>query len=90
MQFDNCAKFGGTALESTRKHFEEAGYEMPKIVFWNLNSYDNVPARFNEDGVALISGFSPAVMQGVLKAQFDLFAPEAIMLTTVMVDRYAI
>jgi len=90
MQFDACAKFGGSALEATRARFEAAGYELPKIVFWNLNSYDNVPARFNDQGVALISGFSPAVMQGVLKADFDRFTPEAIMLDTVMVDRYAI
>ena len=90
MQFDHCVRFGGTALDSARAQFEAAGYEMPKVVFWNLNSYDNVPARFNEQGVALISGFSPAVMKGVLSAKLESFTPEAIMLQTVMVDRYAI
>lgn len=90
MQFDACAKFGGTALEATKARFEQAGYEMPQIVFWNLNSHDNVPARHNSKGVALISGFSPAVVKGVLAAKLDNFTPEAIMLATVMNDRYAI
>ena len=57
---------------------------------WNLNAYDNVPAKYDESGVALISGFSPAIMKSVLGGDMEQFTPEAIMMKTIMVDRYAI
>ena len=44
--------------------------------------------RSNEQGVALVSGFSPAIIKGVLAADLDNFTPEAIMLKTIMSDRY--
>jgi len=88
MQFDACASFGGTAMETIKKHYAAAGYEVPKVIFWNLHSHDNVPARFNEQGVALVSGFSPAIMKALLKGDTESFTPEHIMWNAVMVPRY--
>ena len=42
------------------------------MVFWNICSRTNtVPLQQNEAGVALISGFSPAVYQMVLSNALD-------------------
>jgi hypothetical protein len=88
MQFDQCAKFDDSAMEMIARKFEAAGYEIPKIVFWNLNAADNVPVKYDTRGVALVSGFSPAIMKAVLSADTEQFSPEAIMLNAVMVPRY--
>lgn len=88
MQFDMCANYDDSAMQMIARKYAEAGYAMPNIVFWNLNAHDNVPARFNDKGVALVSGFSPAIVKGVLAADLDDFTPEAIMLKTIMSERY--
>jgi hypothetical protein len=89
MQFNQCARFDDSAFEMISRKYEEAGYEMPKIVFWNLNSKDNVPVRFDQNGVALVSGFSPTILKSVLSGDMENLTPQGIMLKTVMVDRYA-
>jgi hypothetical protein len=88
MQFDQCARFDDSAMKMIARKFEEAGYELPKIVFWNLNAADNVPVKYDTRGVALVSGFSPAIMTAVLGGDADKFTPEAMMLKAVMLPRY--
>lgn len=91
MQFDQGVSHDDSAIEMIARKYEAAGYELPKVVFWNLNAaYGNVPVKFNKTGVALVSGFSPAVAKSILSGNLDDFSPEAIMLKTVMQDRYAI
>ena len=88
MQFDACARFDDSAMKMIERKFNEAGYDLPKIVFWNLNAHDNVPVKYDTRGVALVSGFSPAIMVGVLGGDTENFTPEAIMMKTVMNERY--
>lgn len=90
MQFDHCARFDDSAMQMFKRKFEAAGYVMPQIVFWNLNAHSNVPVSSTESGVALVSGFSPAIMKALLSGNLEEFTPEAIMLKTVMSDRYSI
>ena len=91
MQFDTCVKHDDSAIEMIARKYEAAGYELPKVVFWNLNAaYGNAPVKFDKSGTALVSGFSPAVAKSILSGSMDDFTPEAIMLKTVMVDRYAV
>ena len=46
-----------TIFENARKRFEEAGYELPAVVFHNVNSWHmQVPVRGNTKGAALVSG----------------------------------
>lgn len=88
MEFDHCAR-GQTNFQAAQELYKDAGYEMPRVVFWNLNSRTkNVPVRHNEQGVALVSGFSPAILKSIVGAED--FSPEKIMLDAVMVDRYAV
>jgi hypothetical protein len=90
MQFNQCAKHDDSAMEMIERKFEAAGYRMPQVVFWNLNSSGNVPVKADKSGAALVSGFSPSIMTALLAADLDQFTPEGIMLKTVMVDRYKI
>ena len=90
MQFNQCARFDDTAMQMIERKFTDAGYVVPQIVFWNLNSSDNVPVKADKSGAALVSGFSPSIMTSLLAADLEQFTPEGIMLKTVMSDRYAL
>lgn len=90
MQFDSCARFDDSAMQMIKRKYKDAGYEVPAIVFWNLNAADNVPVKFNTSGVALVSGFSPTIVKSVLSADMDQFSPESIMMKTIMNPRYDI
>lgn len=86
MEFDACTT-GETNFTAARSRFERAGYVLPRIVFWNLNSRtNNVPVKAREDGTVLISGFSPAVMKSVLSCED--FNPMSMMYDVVMSERY--
>ena len=89
MQFDQCAEFDDSAMESIKRNYEEAGYSLPQVVFWNLNSKGGVPVQANSQGVALISGFSPAILKSLLAGNMEEFSPVSIMMKTIMNDRYS-
>ena len=88
MQFDSCAKYDDSAIEMMRRKYESAGYNMPVVVFWNLNAADNVPVKHNENGVALVSGFSPSIMKSILETDLENFTPRGIMMKTIMNPKY--
>ncbi len=90
MQFDRCARYDDRALDMIARKYEQAGYAMPKIVFWNLNTgYGNVSVQFDSRGTAHVSGFSPAIMKSVLANDLEDFTPYNVMLKTLMDERYA-
>jgi len=88
MQFDTCVRHDDSALQMISRKYSDAGYRMPKVTFWSINAYDNVPVKFDEQGTALVSGFSPSILKSILSADMDAFSPYQIMLKTLMVDRY--
>jgi hypothetical protein len=91
MQFNQCVKHDDSAIQMIARKYKEAGYEMPKVVFWNLNAaYGNAPVKFDTSGTALVSGFSPAVVKPLLAGDLDNFTPESVMLKTIMDDRYKV
>lgn len=69
MQF-NCIQKGDdtTVYAHARKKWAEAGYVLPTLVFWGVNSRANstTPVQINSCGAQLVSGFSPAVLTGIL------------------------
>ena len=74
MEFDNAVeKAPNKALfEMISDKFAQAGYDMPRLVFWNLNSRSMaIPLRENKLGVALVSGFSPTIVNMVLSGELD-------------------
>ena len=90
MQFNACVEHDDSAMEMIARQFISNGYEVPKVVFWNINSSDNVPVKHDESGVALVSGFSPSIVKAILAADTSEFTPEAIMLKAIMSDRYKV
>lgn len=90
MQFDRCAGRNQSAIERTRQLYTAAGYKIPQIVFWNINARSNVPVKYDKSGVALVSGFAPALIKNLLSADVDRFTPESIMAETIFVDRYSL
>lgn len=76
-----------SSFDGIIKKFNEAGYKMPKLTFWNLNSRTRgVPVRENELGVNLVSGFSPAVVKLVLTGKTD---PHDALMEILNSDRYS-
>lgn len=65
MQFDAAqTNRWSTSFERIKKLYDEAGYEVPELVFWNLNSrYAGKPVTVTDEGTALVTGYS----QGMLK-----------------------
>ena len=98
MQFD-AANNGGhgsksynpTARKLVKDLYKEAGYEVPNVVFWNLNDRGNKAARADDVGVALVSGFSPSLIKPILAGDFtcfDKFTPLNLMKEVLLSDRY--
>lgn len=86
MEFDSCAE--NTNLDTIIERFEDSDYVLPEIIFWNVNGrLRNVPAKANQPGVGLVSGFSPAILKAILKGKG--FSPAELMLNTINVERYA-
>ena len=76
-----------TAQEIFESKYAEAGYKMPKVVYWNIQSRnDNFPVKFNKEGVGLVSGFSPSLLTSVLSGK-DL-TPYSMMMEVVSSERY--
>lgn len=90
MQFDSATgvynRRNPTGHEMIEQKYSQAGYNMPKVVYWNINSSNGVPVEFDKSGTALVSGFSPAIMKSILRS--ENFTPIEVMKSTVMSDRY--
>lgn len=68
MEFDKCVKESSiSTYENAKKKFEEEGYELPRVVFWNLNARNNtLPVQKDEAGTVLVSGYSPRIFKMVI------------------------
>ncbi|BEJ15868.1 hypothetical protein CspHIS471_0504730 [Cutaneotrichosporon sp. HIS471] len=71
MQFDESGHFGETEHRAVVRRFEEAGYPMPELVYWNLQSAAAKPVQADTPGCALVSGFSGALMKYFIRALGD-------------------
>ena len=78
MEFDSQRGYYGrrdnTLMENIRDKWEAHGYEMPHLVYWNVDArHDNVPMTV-KDGVTLVSGFSPVIFEMIMKGKtgYDL------------------
>ena len=82
MQFDDSQHRRGGQFQTHFSHmqdeYEQAGYKLPKIVFWNLDAHFGTPAECSDDSVAMVSGFSPSIMKAVLNA--EEFNPISVMM----------
>lgn len=76
-----------TNFDYIKDLYAHCGYDMPGIVFWNVNGrLGNVPVKANTLNTALVSGFSPSIIRSVLGG--DDLSPLAVMLKTINNERY--
>lgn len=64
-------EFSPSVMEMIDKMYAEAGYKRPNIFFWNVSNSTGVPAKVDENGVGLISGFSPNLLTSVLSGDLN-------------------
>lgn len=67
-----------TEINQALNKWTKANYNKPKIIYWNTDGYAGSPEVANSYNVALISGFSPAILKAIFSAED--FSPRAIML----------
>ena len=67
MEIDRCGDRDWTFHEQMAARFRELGYELPNVIFWNVNSrHDVFHADAKRRGVQLVSGQSAAVFRQVM------------------------
>ncbi len=66
-----------TEMEGLLKMWTDAGYELPKVVYWNTGGYAGSPASVFTPNTGLVSGFSPSILNAVFKG--NDFSPLGIM-----------
>jgi hypothetical protein len=87
MEFNQATRTKNSAIQMIREEYENSGYQLPGIIFWNIQSRgDNFPVRFDESGTALISGFSPSILKSILGGKE--LSPILIMNETIESERY--
>lgn len=92
MQFDSATGFSPerkTFFEKMREKFNNAGYELPKVVFWNVNgSYgQQSPVLKDTPNVMLVSGFSQNVFKALIEQKE--YNPYESMIEILDGERYA-
>ena len=87
MEFDSCVD-GVTNLKAAKEAYKAAGYKMPTIVFWNIDSKKlQTPAKNDAKNVILASGYSASVIEAILNMK-DV-TPLQAMLDILNSERYA-
>jgi len=90
MEFDSCVMDGKnrfTNYEAAEKKFREAGYTLPNVVFWNVESRNvQMPVTMHQSGTALISGASPKIFDMVKSGDIN---PYSMMIDIINSERYS-
>ena len=93
MQFDGrysgAFNWNSTLFEDIAEEYRDAGYELPKIIFWNVHSRSannpTLPMQDNERGLILCSGFSINNMKMFMSDEIN---PYKILLEQINDKRY--
>jgi hypothetical protein len=86
MEFD-YAQSGEVPFDMLRKEYLAAGYNLPKLVFWNVRAdHEQFPVNKDTPDVQMISGFSPSILKHLQSGTFP--SPVDLMLEVLNSDRY--
>ena len=87
MEFNYCTYDASmTNFEYAKKIFAEAGYKLPRVIFWNVDSRnDQQPVPKNEQGVVLVSGCSPRIFSMAMSEDVN---PYTFMMEVINSARY--
>ena len=73
MQFDSCVEDGNnpTAYKMITKKYRDAGYPVPKLVFWNVAQSDrgNLPVTQHKYGAILVGGCQVGLFEQILSGK---------------------
>lgn len=82
MEFDQARGYYGswnkpnnaTLMENIEKKWNAMGYQMPKLIFWNVDARSDNFAMEVKDGISFVSGCSPTIFKQVMtgKTAYDL------------------
>ena len=85
MEFDQADSRYKTNYESIKDKYEESGYDLPHLVFWNVDARnDTLPVTKDELGVTLVSGLSPITFSFAVESK----DPMEFMDSVILSDRY--
>lgn len=69
MEIDSCERSGWSFYDYMKQEYTDAGYEIPNIVFWNVNSrHDVFHADKTRKGVQLVSGQSASTFKTLMNS----------------------
>lgn len=88
MEFDRASYSNTkTNFQVLKDKYESAGYQLPKVVWWNVAARnENFPIRADDTGTCLVSGCSPSILKSLLSA--SAFDPMSIVYETINTPRY--
>ena len=92
MEFDAARGYYGprqdtrTMMENIEAKWNAMGYQMPNLVFWNVDARQNNIPMTVKDGISFVSGMSPTIFKQIItgKTAFDL------MYEVLKQDRYSV
>lgn len=77
---------GDTIFRTAKREFEAAGYQLPHVVFWNVDARNmQAPATTQDGHVSLVSGLSPTVFGMAVEGK----TPLDLVYSVVNSERYA-
>lgn len=86
MQFNQATTADETLFENAKRKFNEAGLELPHVVFWNVDARDmQSPATKFDNHVTLISGLSQSTFRYAVEGK----TPIELMNDVINSERYA-
>lgn len=92
MQMDRAiGEVGSTFYEKMRNKYEENGYKLPFIVFWDIGYGDAKPVVEDTENTMLVSGFSQNIFDTIFNIDLDElqnYTPMKALLETLESDRY--
>ena len=75
-----------TLMEGIARKWRECGYQMPHLIFWNVDARQNNIPMLGNGPISYVSGFSPSIFQTIMtgKTGYDL------MMEKLNSERYAV
>lgn len=88
MEFDRaCRRNDKTNFQFIREMYDKTPYEMPGLVFWNVDArQDQSPITVDDRGVFLVSGCSPSIFESLMRS--EAIGPVDLMLEVLNKERY--
>lgn len=86
-RYNNKPSVNKTLMNKIADKYKAAGYEMPNLVFWNVNARNSqFPMSMDDRGFQLVSGCSPSIFEATMKGEF--LSAYDLMLNVINAERY--